>query len=172
MVRSAWLTIHIVFVLLGYATLLFTTVASVLYLFQERELKSKKPNKFYYRLPALGTLDELISKFMGVGFVLITLAVIAGSTWAFLQLQGDWIRQPKIAISFFTWGAYLAMVCLRVTAGWRGRKAALMTITVVGFSALTWAAQVNAEKPTTVKVIIAALRPRQPAVTRRQIMAR
>jgi ABC-type uncharacterized transport system permease subunit len=138
--KSAWLTVHIVLVLLGYATLLFTAVASVLYLFQERELKSKKPNRFYYRLPALGTLDELISKFMGIGFVLITLAVIAGSTWAFVALQGDWIRQPKIAISFFTWGAYLAMVCLRVTAGWRGRKAALMTITVIGFSALTWAA--------------------------------
>jgi ABC-type uncharacterized transport system permease subunit len=138
--KSAWLTVHIVLVLLGYATLLFTAVASVLYLFQERELKSKKPNRFYYRLPALGTLDELISKFMGIGFALITLAVIAGSTWAFLALQGDWIRQPKIAISFFTWGTYLAMVCLRVTAGWRGRKAALMTITVVGFSALTWAA--------------------------------
>jgi ABC-type uncharacterized transport system permease subunit len=139
-VRNAWLSAHIVLVLLGYATLLFTAVASLLYLFQERELKSKKPNKFYYRLPALGTLDELISKFMGVGFVLITLAVIAGSTWAFIALQNDWIRQPKIAISFFTWGTYLAMVCLRVTAGWRGRKAAIMTVTVVGFSALTWAA--------------------------------
>jgi ABC-type uncharacterized transport system permease subunit len=139
-VRSAWLTVHIVLVLLGYATLLVTAVASVLYLFQEHELKSKKPNRFYYQLPALGTLDELISKFMGVGFVLITLAVIAGSTWAFVALQGDWIRQPEIAIAFFTWGIYLAMVCLRVTAGWRGRKAALMTITVVGFSALTWVA--------------------------------
>ena len=32
------------------------------------------------------------------------------------------------------------MVCLRTTAGWRGRKAAIMTITVLGFSALTWAA--------------------------------
>jgi hypothetical protein len=32
------------------------------------------------------------------------------------------------------------MVCLRVTAGWRGRKAAIMALTVVGFSAVTWAA--------------------------------
>ena len=80
----------------------------VLYLFQERELKSKKPRKFYYRLPPLGTLDDLISKSMAVGFVLITLAVIAGSTWAFIELKADWIRQPKIAISFFTWGTYLA----------------------------------------------------------------
>src|SRR5215471_2295949 len=139
-VRTTWLTVHIVLVLLGYAALLITAVASVLYLFQERELKAKRPNKFYYRLPALGTLDELISKFMAVGFVLITLAVIAGSTWAFIELKADWIRQPKIVISFFTWGVYLALVCLRVTAGWRGRKAAILTITVLGFSAVTWAA--------------------------------
>jgi ABC-type uncharacterized transport system permease subunit len=139
-VRDTWLTVHIVLVLLGYAALMFAAVASLLYLFQERELKTKKPAKFYYRLPALGTLDELISKFMAVGFVLMTLAVIAASTWAFIELKADWIKQPKIQISFFTWATYLALVCLRVTAGWRGRKAALMTVVVCGFSALTWAA--------------------------------
>jgi len=139
-VRNAWLTVHIVLVLLGYAALAFACAGSVLYLFQERELKSKKPRAFYLRLPALGALDDLVSKSMALGFVLITLAVIAGSTWAFIEVKSDWIRQPKIAISFFTWGVYLALVFLRVTAGWRGRKAAILTVVVVGFSALTWAA--------------------------------
>lgn len=139
-VRNAWLTIHIVLVLLGFAALVVTAMASLLYLFQERELKNKKPRKFYYRLPALGTLDDLISKSMGVGFVLMTLAVIAASTWAFIEMKTAWISQPKIAISFFTWGTYLVLVFLRSTAGWRGRKAALMTVTVVGFSIITWAA--------------------------------
>ena len=101
---------------------------------------SKKPSKFYYRLPALGTLDDLISRSMAVGFVLMTLAVIAASTWASIYLKTEWIGQPKIVISFFTWGVYLALVFLRTTAGWRGRKAAIMTVTVLGFSALTWAA--------------------------------
>ena len=110
---------HIVLVLLGFAALLFTAVASVVYIFQERELKTKKPRRFYYRLPALGTLDDLISKSMAVGFVLMTLAVIAASTWAFIELKADWIREPKIAVSFFTWGIYMALVFLRTTAGWR-----------------------------------------------------
>jgi ABC-type transport system involved in cytochrome c biogenesis permease subunit len=77
---------------------------------------------------------------MGLGFVLFTLGVIAGSTWAFMSLKDNWIRQPSIVISFFTWGVYLAMICLRVTAGWRGRRAAIMTLTVIGFSVITWAA--------------------------------
>jgi ABC-type uncharacterized transport system permease subunit len=139
-VRNTWLTVHIVLVLLGIAALLFAAVASVLYLFQERELKAKKPRNFYYRLPALGTLDDLISKSMPIGFVLMTLAVIAGSTWGFIEFKTAWISQPKIAISFITWGIYMALVFLRTIAGWRGRKAAIMTVTVLGFSALTWAA--------------------------------
>jgi ABC-type uncharacterized transport system permease subunit len=141
-VRDAWLTVHIVLVLLGFAALLFTAVASVLYLFQERELKSKKPRKLHW-LPPLGTLDDLIWKSMALGFVLMTLAVIVASTWAFIEHKEAWIRQPAIAISFFTWGTYLALVFLRVTAGWRGRKAAIMTVTVLGFSALTWAAHAH-----------------------------
>src|SRR5262249_21276590 len=49
LLRKSWLTIHIVLVLLGIAALLLAMGASVLYLFQERELKAKKPRKFYYR---------------------------------------------------------------------------------------------------------------------------
>lgn len=138
--RNAWLTVHIVLVLLGYAALVLTAIASLLYLFQERELKSKRPGRFHNRLPALGTLDDLISRFMGLGFALMTLAVIAASTWAFIELKSAWITQPSIAISFFTWGMYMALVFLRMTAGWRGRKAALMTVVVLAFSAITWVA--------------------------------
>lgn len=138
--RSVWLTTHVVLVLLGYAALLLTAIGAVVYLFQERELKRKPPRQFYYRLPPLGTLDELISKSMAFGFVFLTLAVLAGSTWAFIELGTGWIADPKIGISFLTWGICLAMVFLRVSAGWRGRKAAVMALTALGCSAITWVA--------------------------------
>jgi ABC-type uncharacterized transport system permease subunit len=139
-VRDAWLMAHVALVLLGYAALLVMAAASIAYLIQERRLKHKQPPERFERLPPLGTLDELISKSMAVGFVLITLAVVAGSTWAFIESGTRWIREPKIVISLVTWAFYLVMVFLRVSAGWRGRKAAFLAITVVGCSALTWAA--------------------------------
>lgn len=139
-VRDTWLMVHVVLVLLGYAALLFTAVAAILYLLQESELKRKKPRSFYHRLPPLGTLDVLITRFMGLGFVLITLGVVAGSTWAFVEFGTRWIADPKIGISFFTWGIYLAMVFLRISAGWRGRKAAVLAIAALGCSAITWVA--------------------------------
>ena len=40
---------------------------------------------------------------MGFGFVFITLGVIAGSTWAFIESGTSWIGEPKIAISLVTW---------------------------------------------------------------------
>lgn len=142
-VRDALLLIHVVMVLLGYAALLLMAVASIFYLIQERQLKSKKPGAFFDRIPPLGTLDNLITHSMSFGFVFITVGVIAGSAWAFIESGTSWISDPKIAISLFTWLIYLAMVVLRATAGWRGRKAALLAIAVVCCSAITWAAHIG-----------------------------
>jgi len=142
-VRSAWLLLHVMMILSGYAALLLTAVASVFYLIQERQLKMKKGVKLFSRLPPLGTLDNLITNSMGFGFVFITLGVVAGSTWASIESGTAWIKDPRIALAFITWGFYLTMVFLRATAGWRGRKAALMAVAVLCCSALTWAAHVG-----------------------------
>jgi ABC-type uncharacterized transport system permease subunit len=118
-------------------------VASIFYLIQERRLKNKRPGTLLDRLPALGTLDDLITRSMGAGFVLISLGVITASTWAFIEVGTRWITQPKIGVAFLTWGMFLIMVVLRTNAGWRGRKTALLTVVALGCSALTWAAHIG-----------------------------
>jgi ABC-type transport system involved in cytochrome c biogenesis permease subunit len=141
--RDAWLVVHVALVLIGYASLLVMAASSIIYLIQERHLKTKDPGVLSDRLPPLGTLDELITGSTAIAFVLITLAVIAGSVWASVESGTRWIREPKIVVSLITWVLYLVMTYLRVTAGWRGRRAAYMAIIVVGCSALTWAAHVG-----------------------------
>jgi len=142
-VRDIWLLVHVLLILLGYAALLLTAVASVFYLVQERRLKSKRPAVLFDHLPPLGTLDTLVTTSMGLGFVFITLGLVAGSIWAFVESGTRWIGEAKIAIAFITWGFCLIMVFLRTSAGWRGRKAALLAIGALGCSALTWAAHVG-----------------------------
>ncbi|MBK5294627.1 MAG: cytochrome c biogenesis protein CcsA, partial [Acidobacteriia bacterium] len=142
-VRDAWLLLHVIMVMLAYAALAVMALASLFYLIQERQLKSKTLGGVFDRLPPLGTLDTLITKTMGFGFVLLTLATIAGSTWAFIESGTRWIGEGKIIISLVTWALTLVMVFLRNSAGWRGRKAALMALTVIGCSALTWAAHIG-----------------------------
>ncbi|MBM3737410.1 MAG: hypothetical protein FJW39_16645 [Acidobacteria bacterium] len=142
-VRGAWLLVHVLLVLLGYAALVVMAMGSVFYLIQEQHLKSKKPPVLFARLPPLGTLDNLINRSMGLGFVLLTLATIAGSMWAFIESGTRWIGEAKVAISLLTWALVLLMVFLRTAAGWRGRKAALLSLAVIGCSAITWAAHVG-----------------------------
>ena len=142
-VRDGWLLVHVVLVLVGYAAVLVTAVASLFYLVQERHLKRKSTGAFFDKLPPLGTLDTIISNSMGLGFAFITLATIIGVTWAFVEYGTRWLGEAKVIISLLTWGFYLVMVFLRASAGWRGRKAAFMSLAVLGFSALTWAAHVG-----------------------------
>jgi ABC-type transport system involved in cytochrome c biogenesis permease subunit len=142
-VRDTWLIVHILLVLAGYAALLLTFVASVFYLIQERKLKSKRAPTIFEKLPPLATLDNLITVSMGLGFVLLTLGVIFAITWASIESGTRWITDPKTQLSFFTWLLCLLMIFLRASAGWRGRKAALMALAVLGCSALTWAAHIG-----------------------------
>jgi ABC-type uncharacterized transport system permease subunit len=139
-VRDAWLIVHIVLVLAGYAALLLTAISSLFYLVQERRLKNKRALGLLEKLPPLATLDELISNSMGFGFVFITLGVIFGVLWAFIELGTRWVGNPSITLSFLTWGLCLFMIFMRASAGWRGRKAAVMALVVLSAGALTWVA--------------------------------
>jgi ABC-type transport system involved in cytochrome c biogenesis permease subunit len=144
-VRSTWLIVHIVLAVLGYAALLFTAVAAFAYLMQERQLKKKQVRSFYRLLPPLGMLDELISRSLGAGFVFITISIIIGSVWAYIEYGTSWIDNGLITTSFITWGIYLALIFFRVSAGWRGRKAAILAIIALFCSAVTWIAHSQRE---------------------------
>lgn len=141
--RDAWLVVHIVLILAGVGALVLTAVASFFYLIQERRLKTKRAGTLLEKLPPLATLDNLITKSMALGFVFFTLGVIMAVTWAFVETGTRWIGDPNVTISLLTWVLCLAMIFLRATAGWRGRKAAILVLVVLGCSALTWAAHVG-----------------------------
>ncbi|MBG98894.1 MAG: hypothetical protein CMN58_00960 [Solibacterales bacterium] len=135
---SWWLPLHVVLFLLGFAALFLTSCSGMMYIIQENELKSKRPRTFYYRLPPLGTLDDISYYSLAVGFALCTLALITGSVWAFVEWGANWVVDPTIALSFLTWLIYLGMIFGRLAIGWRGRKAAYLSILGFCSAALTW----------------------------------
>lgn len=138
-IRNAWLLVHITTVLAGYAALVLAAVASIFYLLQERQLKNKSLNLTYNRLPPLATLDRIITQAMNAGFAFITVGTVTGCIWAFVETGTGWIASPEIAFFLFTWVFYLAMIFLRVSAGWRGRRIAWMAVSVLCCSLITWA---------------------------------
>ena len=128
--RSYWLYIHTPLVFLGYAALFIAFAAAILYLLQERELKSKHPTRFHNRLPSLEVCDDLAYRSLAIGFPLITLGIVSGALWA-QSVWGVWAGDLKVLLSFLTWFVYLLLIHYRLIAGWRGKKAAYLSI--VGF---------------------------------------
>ncbi len=127
--RSNWFYIHTPFVILGYAAFFIAFAAAIMYLIQEHALKSKQSVRFYNWLPSLELCDDLAYRSLAIGFPLITLGIITGALWA-QTVWGAWARDPKVLVSFLTWLIYLLLIFYRL-AGWRGRKAAYLSI--VGF---------------------------------------
>ena len=129
--RGGWLLVHIASVFLGYTAFLLTFVAAVMYLIQERQLKSKKPWAFYYRLPSLEVLDNLYARSLVVGLPFLSLGILTGFVWASRAWKGPWELDPKILASLVTWLIYLALFSARLSGAWRGRRAAY--VAVLGF---------------------------------------
>jgi len=128
--RSNWLYIHIPLIFLGYAAAFIAFAAALMYLIQERALKSKHSVRFYTWLPSLEICDELSYRSLAIGFPLITLGIITGALWAQSVAGGFWATDTTVLFSFLTWLVYLLLIFYRLT-GWRGRKAAYLSI--VGF---------------------------------------
>src|SRR6266480_3337838 len=57
--HKGWLIAHIILIFTGYAALVLSFGASLLYLLQERRLKSKKPSSLFGYLPALEVIDQI-----------------------------------------------------------------------------------------------------------------
>jgi len=85
-------------------------------------------------LPSLATLDRVAYRTAIVAFPVYTFAVIAGALWAEVAWGRYWGWDPKETCAFITWVCYAAYLHARATAGWRGTKAAW--ISVVGFASV------------------------------------
>src|SRR5215475_967899 len=81
-IRSAWIWVHVVLALLGLAALVLNFAGAVMYLLQERQLKTKRPGTVYYRLPSLETLDRLTYRTLTLGFPFLTAGLLLGVLWA------------------------------------------------------------------------------------------
>ena len=132
--RGGWLAVHIGSTILGYTGFFLTFVAAVMYLIQEKELKSRTPRTFYYRLPSLELCDELYYRSLLFGLPLLTVGILTGFVWASRTWKGPWAFDPKILASMLTWLIYLVLFSTRVSGGWGGRRAAYGAI--FGFAAM------------------------------------
>jgi ABC-type uncharacterized transport system permease subunit len=142
-VRTSWLVAHIVALLLAYAALCFSLLASVLYLVQEQRLKSKTKtarNPLDW-LPPLDTLERIAHATLEFGFPCMTVGLAIGSVLAQeTALGAAYFADPKVIASFLMWLVYVALLLVRRGASLRGRKAAYVSGAALAVMMAVWAA--------------------------------
>ena len=129
--ESVWLPVHVTLAFLGNAVFALAFGVSLIYLLQERHLKLKKMTALMKRFPSLESLDRINYLLLVWGFPLMTLGIVTGSMWAGIHWGNYWSWEPRQIASGIAWLFYGAILHGRITAGLRGKKAALLTM--VGF---------------------------------------
>lgn len=126
--HSLWLPVHVLLAVLGDALFTIAFAASLLYLVQERRLKHRRGRGTFRSLPSLETLDRVSHRCVVWGLVLLTLGIASGIVWAHLAWKSPWTTDVKLLVTVAIWGLYVVLLQGRMTAGWRGRWAAQLTI--------------------------------------------
>ncbi|NKB81610.1 MAG: c-type cytochrome biogenesis protein CcsB [Nitrospirales bacterium] len=128
--QTVW--VHVTLSMLGTVGFAVAFVAGIMYLMQERLLKSKQFNVLTFKLPPLDFLDTLNQRSILLGFPFLTLGILTGALSAQLTAGSYLSWNPEQTWAVVTWFFYLIVLLGRLTVGWRAKKAAYLTI--VGFA--------------------------------------
>ena len=133
-IKSGWVIVHVASIFLANALFTLAFSVGVMYLLQERHIKKKNFGFLYERLPSLERLDSIAHYCIMSGFPLMTAGLITGFAYAAIVWHSPWNWDPKEILSLVTWIIYAVLVHERLAVGWRGRRAAWLSI--LGFSAI------------------------------------
>src|SRR5207302_7094567 len=113
-VRSAVLQgplfgIHVSSLLFAYASFALACVIGITYVLLFKEIKAKHLGFFYARLPSLQVLDRMNQRAIAIGWMFLTLGILAGIAWAGTyagpdpHAQAMSLQDPKIFVALVCW---------------------------------------------------------------------
>jgi cytochrome c-type biogenesis protein CcsB len=108
------------FILSGLVSGIFSSLLYLLLLWRRPDLERL--------LPAAEALDRITYKTICIAFPLLTLMIAAGAYWANRTWGSYWSWDPKETWAAITWLVYAGYLHMRITRGWRGRRAAYFAI--------------------------------------------
>jgi len=135
MLRNVWLSLQAAIALLSYGALALAGVTGVMYLIQERRLKTRRLRGALERLPPLEHLDGMNYRLLSAGFLFLTAGLLFGFVLGAVVMKSD---LPKTLWSLVVWLVYGGLLAARMTQRLRGRKIALGSIGAMVFVLATF----------------------------------
>jgi cytochrome c-type biogenesis protein CcsB len=108
------------FILSGLIGSIFVSLLYLMLLWRRTDLERL--------LPSADNLDRVTYKTICIAFPLLTLMIAAGAYWANRTWGSYWNWDPKETWAAITWLVYAGYLHMRITRGWRGRRAAYFAI--------------------------------------------
>lgn len=126
--------LHFIIANIAYGLFSIAALHAVLMLFVERRLHAlrgaltRKPAASWLvswldMLPPLLTLEKLLFRLIGAGFVLLTLTLVSGILFSEQLIDRALTLDHKTVFAFLSWLMFGALVTARRVSGWRGRAA-------------------------------------------------
>ena len=137
--KSAVFGWHITVAVLAYSTLTIAAFHAVLMALQESRLHTRSERRGFLsgaldQLPALLTMEKLLFRMIGLGFILLSLTVLSGIVFS-EQLFGKALTwDHKSVFTLLSWLLFAVLLAGRRFRGWRGKTA--LTFTLAGFATL------------------------------------
>jgi ABC-type uncharacterized transport system permease subunit len=120
--------IHISLATIGVGIFALASALSAIYLVEDRALKRKKFDAMTFkdRGAPLEALDRLSHRLVWVGFPIFTVALVLGAVWT--SRLGEGLARVEYLLAAVTWVAFASLLVARQIYGWRGRRAAKLTL--------------------------------------------
>lgn len=120
------ITSHVVVALLAYATLSIAALVAVMLAVQESALRNHRAGRMFGVFPPLTLVEGLLFQLIGAGFVLLSLTLVSGAL--FVEDLFTQKLSHKTVLSIAAWLVFGTLLLGRWRWGWRGRRAARMTL--------------------------------------------
>jgi len=127
-VRGSLFAFHVTLNTWAYAAFALSFVLSLIYLAQDRLLRSRHLGAPFWRFPALDVIDMMSRSSVYVGLVALCCGAVMGLIWRHRLTGGYSWGDPKVIITLLILGVYIAYLRLSRSAKWRGARAALLCV--------------------------------------------
>jgi HemX protein len=141
---NPWLEFHASMSMIAYGAFALACVAGVMYLVQERQLKTHQLHSIFYQLPPLPNLFSALTRLIWLGFALYTAGLISGF------FTGGPLPRLKMICAFAVWIFYGAILQVRYLHRFAPKRiAALCILAFTAAVSVLWAINfVSEARPT------------------------
>lgn len=135
---NPWAYVHATLILLSYGAFGIGSIAALMYLTQEHDLKVHKLRAVFSLMPPIERLEMVVGRVLMTGFLLLTAGLTIGALYL-KETSGAYLTaDPKVLWSAFVWILYLVLLLMRWVYAQGGRRFAWGAVGSFAFVLLTF----------------------------------